>query len=87
MQDAHELAFKDAIEVLKEEPENFIATSIKARCLYLTGAFEQCLLVWHKAKKIQIKSNQEKVSILYQDLMLIKRCIEYYLGPSDYRIC
>ena len=41
------------IEVLKEDPEDFLATCVKAKCLFMMGDFEMSLMVWHKARKMR----------------------------------
>ena len=47
------LAYEDILEVLKDEPEDFFATCVQAKCMFMMGDFEKCLMVWHKANKIR----------------------------------
>ena len=65
--DEPNLAYDDILEVLKENPDDFIATCVKAKCMYMMGDFEKCLLVWHKARKIRgniAEVNQNQLQVL-----------------------
>ena len=53
MADAPELAYADVVEVLNEDPDDFLATCVKAKCMFLMGDFERSLLVWYKARKMR----------------------------------
>ena len=65
MGDAPELAYADVVEVLSEDPDDFIATCVKARCMFLMGDFERSLMVWYKARKMRgnvVEVRQDNVS-------------------------
>ena len=51
--DSPKLAYEDTLEVLKEDPDDFFAICVKAKCMYMMGDFEKSLMVWHKARKIR----------------------------------
>ena len=68
------MALEDIKEVLKDEPEDFLAictkvviytfllyniSSYQAKCMFLVGDFEKSLVVWHKAK--QLRGNTTEV--------------------------
>ena len=47
------LAYEDILEVHKDDPEDFFATCVKAKCMFMMGDFEKSLVVWHQARKIR----------------------------------
>ena len=61
MGNAPDLACRDVVEILKEDPDNFVATCIKARCMFLMGDFVMSLMVWHQARKMRGKGNVKEV--------------------------
>ena len=65
MGDAPEVAYADVVEVLSEDPDDFLATCVKGRCMFLMGDFERSLMVWYKARKMRgnvVEVMQDKVS-------------------------
>ena len=57
---APKLAYEDTQEVLKDDPEDFFALCVKAKCMFMMADYEKSLMTWHKARKI--RPNVKEVS-------------------------
>ena len=77
--DEPELAYEDILEVLKEDPKDFVATCVKAKCMFRMGDFEKSLVIWQNAKKIRanvVEVGQNEGSLYVEEFMSIsgQRC-------------
>ena len=50
---APKLAYEDTQEVLNDNPEDFFALCVKAKCMFMLADYEKSLMAWHKARKIR----------------------------------
>ena len=79
MGDVPELADADVVEVLSEDLDDYLATCVKVKCMFLIGDFERSLMVWYKARKMRGNVGevmQEKVSHV---------SLNYHLGEGCHR--
>ena len=64
--DVSDMAYEDTVEVLKDEPENFFGTCVKAKSMFRMGNFEKSLMIWHKAEKL--RPNMQEVRSFFSSL-------------------
>ena len=51
--DEPELAYQDILEVLTDNPRDFSALCVKAKCLFMKGEFEKSLVLWHHVNRVR----------------------------------